>query len=83
MACCLHSLRVLNLSENGRKFAWAKLRREMRCLNEDLDEGEAGVTVHYGDGVSVYAAGGDGGGAQAGSGSADDDDDEEMSDDEW
>ena len=88
MACCLHSLRVLNLSENGRKFAWAKLRREMRCLNEDLDEGEAGVTVHYGDGVSVYAAGGDGGGAREGSGSADDDDDdddddEEMSDDEW
>ena len=85
MACCLDSLRVLNLSENGRKFGWAKLRREMRCLNEDLDEGGAGVTIHYGDGVSVYAAGGGGGGggAQEDSGSADDDDDEEMSDDDW
>ena len=54
----------------------------MRCLNEDLDEGEAGVTVHYGDGVSVHAAGGEGGGAPSeDSGSADDvdDDDDEMS----
>ena len=60
----------------------------MRCLNEDLDEGEAGVTVHYGDGVSVHAAGGEGGGAPSeDSGSADDvdDDDDEMSvgGDDW
>jgi hypothetical protein len=62
IACKLdHGFRVLNLSENGRKFAWGQLRREMRCLNEDAaDEGRVGVTIHYGDGVTEYAAGADG-----------------------
>lgn len=61
MACKLHDgLRVLNLSDNGRKFAWGRLRREMRCINEGAaDEGRVGVTIHYGDGVTEYAAGAD------------------------
>ena len=62
MACGLPSLRVLNLSDNGRKFAWGRLRGEMRCLNEDLEDGALGVTVHCGDGVTMRAGGDDGGG---------------------
>ena len=59
MACKMSSLRVLNLSENGRKFAWGRLRGEMRCLNEDIDDDErgVGVTIYFGDEVTVYAAG--------------------------
>ena len=46
------------MSENGRKFAWGRLRHDMRCLDADAKaEGEPGVTIHFGDGVTVLAAG--------------------------
>ena len=82
MACKLSRLRVLNLSDNGRKFAWGQLRREMRCINEDAaDEGGHGMTIHYGDGKSVYAAGATTNGREEAEG-ADEDEDVCCSDDD-
>ena len=51
----------------------------MRCLNDDAEEeGDVGVTIHYGDGVTVYAAGAQDVDDNRGG----DDDDDEFDDDE-
>ena len=55
--------------------AWARLRSEMSCLNRDLDEGEPGVAVYYGDGVTVHAAEEESGGGGVPDGFSDDGDD--------
>ena len=83
MACKMDRLRVLNLTENGRKFGWAQLRSTMRCINDDVEEGDisdrtVGCTIHYGDGVTVYAAGTPEAGERYARGDDDDDDDSDS-----
>ena len=46
----------------------------MRCLSEDLEDGEAGMTIHYGDGVTVHT----GAGAAEGDGDSGESDDGRM-----
>ena len=76
--CCSEHLRIFNLSDNGRKYPWERLRREMRRLAKDNED--ARIVVHTGDGVTEVLEGGDG--------EDDESDDEEDwecsgSDDDW
>jgi len=76
--CCSEHLRIFNLSDNGRKYPWERLRREMRRLAKDSED--ARIVVHTGDGVTEVLEGRDGEGDES-----DDEEDQECSgsDDSW
>merc|ERR1712159_717309 len=84
---CSEHLRIFNLSDNGLKYPWERLRHKMRRLAKDYSE-DARIVVHTGDGVTEVLEGGDGEGGDA---EGDESDDEEEcsgsyysgSDDSW